>query len=103
MQSIEDSAKVHSMAGDEEAFMGTTDESKVPTAKDPMVGLSTSKRKRAEQNANEQEADAPKKRKGGRLPLNIQLILSLMMSITQFQEKIQLRGKDVYKRFGVTW
>jgi hypothetical protein len=59
MQSVEDSSKPHSMADDEEAFMGTNDESKAPNAKGPMVGPSTSKRKRAEPNENEQEADAP--------------------------------------------
>jgi hypothetical protein len=67
MQSIEDSAKIHSMADDEEAFMGTADESKAP--KGPTVGPSTSKRKWTEQNANDKEADAPKKRRGGRQPL----------------------------------
>jgi hypothetical protein len=49
--------------------MGTSDKSKAPNAKGPTVGPSSSKRKRAEPNANEQEKDALKKRKGGRQPL----------------------------------
>ena len=57
------------MASEDGAFMGTTEESKAPNAKVPIVGPSSSKRKRSEQNANEQEEDAPKKRKGGRQPI----------------------------------
>ena len=68
MHSIEDSARPHSMGDEEEVLMGTADESKAPNAKGPMVGPSTSKRKRSKPNANGQEADAPKKRKGGRQP-----------------------------------
>jgi hypothetical protein len=67
MQSVADSAKIHSMADDGEAFMGTADESRAP--KGPTVGPSMSKRKRIEQNTNEQEANAPKKRRGGRQPI----------------------------------
>ena len=48
--------------------MGTTDKSKAPNAKGPMVGPSTSKRKRNEPSVDEQEEDAPKKRKGDRQP-----------------------------------
>ena len=69
MQSVEDSARPVSMADGEDVILGTTDESKAPNAKGPTVGPSTSKRKRSEQNANQQEAEAPKKRKGGRKPL----------------------------------
>ena len=58
-----------SMADEDELILGTSDESKAPNAKGPTVGPSTSKRKRSEPNANEQEADAPKKRRGGRQPL----------------------------------
>ena len=68
MQSIEDYARPMRMADEEEAVLGTTDESKAPNAKSPMVGPSTSKRKRPKQNADEQEEDAPKKKKGGRQP-----------------------------------
>nr|XP_020169010.1 uncharacterized protein LOC109754516 [Aegilops tauschii subsp. strangulata] len=56
------------MADEEEVFMGIAHESKAPNAKGPMVGPSSSKRKRSEPNANEKEADALKKRKGGRQP-----------------------------------
>ena len=58
-----------SMADEDKVILGTTGESKAPNAKGPTVGPSTSKRKRSEQNPNEQEEDAPKKRKGGRQPL----------------------------------
>ena len=70
------------MVDDEESFMGTADESKEP--KGPMVGPSMSKRKRVEQNMNEQEAHAPKERRGGRQPIKTQLSLFLMMNITPF-------------------
>ena len=66
MQSVEDSARPMSMAEEEEAVLGTADESKAPNAKGPMVGPSTSKQKRTEQNDKEQEENAPKKKKGGR-------------------------------------
>ena len=68
MHSVEDLARPLSMDNDEEVVMGTEDESKAPNAKGPTIGPSTSKRKRSEQNADEQEEDAPKKKKGGRQP-----------------------------------
>ena len=40
------------MGDEEEVLMGTADESKAPNAKGPMVGPSTSKRKRSKPNAN---------------------------------------------------
>ena len=49
--------------------MGTTDVSKAPNAKGPTVGPSTSKIKTLEQNPDEQEENASKKRKGGKQPL----------------------------------
>lgn len=64
MQSVEDSAQLVGRA-DREEVLGTADESKALNAKGPTVGPSTSKRKRTEQNANEQEENASKK-KGGR-------------------------------------
>ena len=57
-----------SMADGEDIMLGTTDESKAPNAKGPMVGPSTGKRKRNEPSADEQEEDALKKKKGGRQP-----------------------------------
>jgi hypothetical protein len=66
MQSVEDSAQPVSLADRDDVVLGTADESKAPNAKGPMVGPSTSKRKRTEQNANEQEENALKKKKGGR-------------------------------------
>src|SRR3989337_869120 len=68
MQSVEDYARPLSMADEEEAVLGTADESKAPNAKGPTVGPSTSKRKRTEQNADEQEENAPKKKRGGTQP-----------------------------------
>jgi len=68
MQYVEDSSRPMNMADEEEAVLGTADESKAPNAEGPTVGPSTSKRKRPEQNADEQEEDAPKKKKGGRQP-----------------------------------
>nr|XP_020158663.1 DNA ligase 1-like [Aegilops tauschii subsp. strangulata] len=55
-KSVADSAKVHSMANDQKALMGTVDESKALNAKGPTGGPSSSKRKRSEPNADEQEA-----------------------------------------------
>ena len=69
MQSVVVSTKPHSMADDEDAFMGIADKSKAPNVKGPTVGPSTSKRRRSKPNADEQEANAPKKRRGGRQPL----------------------------------
>jgi hypothetical protein len=66
MQSIEDSARPVSLADGDDVVLGTIDESKTLNAKGPMVGPSTSKRKRTKQNANEQEENAPKKKRGGR-------------------------------------
>ena len=47
-------------------FLVRDDETETPNAKGPMVGPSTSKHKRTEQNADEQEENAPKKKRGGR-------------------------------------
>ena len=66
MQSVEDSAQPVSLADRDDAVLGTADESKAPNAKGPMVVPSTSKWKRTEQNADEQEENAPKKKRGGR-------------------------------------
>ena len=68
MQSVQDSARPASMADEEEVILGTTDESKAPNIKGPTAVPSTSKRNRPEKNTNEQEEDAPKKKKGGKQP-----------------------------------
>ena len=69
MQSVEDSARPMSMADGEDILLGTTDESKASNEKGPTVGPSTSNIKRNEQNADEQEENAlKKKKKGGRQP-----------------------------------
>jgi hypothetical protein len=66
MQPIEDSARPVSMADGDDVVLDTADESKAPNAKGPTVGPSISKRKRTELNADEQEENALKKKKGGR-------------------------------------
>ena len=66
MQSVEDLARPVSMADGDDVVLGTTDESKALNAKDPTVGPSTNKHKRTEQNADEQEENAPNKKRGGR-------------------------------------
>ena len=68
MQSVEDSARPVSMADGEDVILGTTDESKALNAKVPTIGPTSNKHKRTEQNADEQEEYAPKKKKGGRQP-----------------------------------
>nr|XP_040253917.1 dentin sialophosphoprotein-like [Aegilops tauschii subsp. strangulata] len=90
--SVEDSAKIHSMTDNEEAFMGIADESKAP--KGPTVGPSTSKRKRTEQNANEQEADAPKKWRGGRQPIKN------IVELVSHDEYNTVPGEDSNQRKG---
>src|SRR3990170_270294 len=66
MQSVEDSANPVSRADRDDVILGTADESKAPNAKGPTIGPSTSKRKRTAQKADEQEENAPKKKRGGR-------------------------------------
>ena len=68
MQSVEDSAQ-RSQPDRDDIVLGTADESKAPNAKGPTVDPSTSKRKRAEQNDDEQVETTPKKNRGGRQAL----------------------------------
>ena len=68
MQSVADSAQ-RSQPERDDIVLGTANESKALNAKGPTVGPSTSKRKRAKHNDDEQVETAPKKKKGGRQAL----------------------------------